>query len=264
MTQVRLVEIKAADGVMLRGTLHEAAGDDALVVAPAMGVPRRYYDAFAQHAVSRGFTTLLFDYRGMGESKTSDARLEQWGSLDIAAAIDFVKPRRVHLLGHSVGGQVTRLAPNVGDVRKMVFIASQSGHWRHWTGYGRMRVLILWSIMGPVARMVGYFPMKAAGLGAEDLPKGVAQQWAEWGWNPRYVWGAGLKLHDYAGPLYAWSFAGDDLAPVRAVQAMMSEHSTARVEHRHVEDRRIGHFGFFKKELGASLWDEVLDWIRSP
>ena len=67
------MEIKAADGATLRGTLYDSSGDDAIVVAAAMGVPRRYYDAFAQHAASRGFTTLLFDYRGMGESRRSAA-----------------------------------------------------------------------------------------------------------------------------------------------------------------------------------------------
>ena len=259
---MRLVEIKAADGATLRGTLYDSSGDDAIVVAAAMGVPRRYYDAFAQHAASRGFTTLLFDYRGMGESRRSGARLEEWGRLDIAAAIDFMKPKRVNFVGHSVGGQVTRLAPNVASVRSMVFIAAQSGYWKHWSGYGRLRVQLLWAIMPPVSRMLGYFPMKIAGLGSEDLPGGVAREWATWGRLPRYVWGAGLPMHEYNGPLLAWSFEGDDIAPLAAVKAMISEHGAAQIEHRHVDDRRIGHFGFFRKELGQPLWDEVLEWLR--
>ena len=265
MTQVRLVEIKAADGTTLRGTLYESDGDDAIVVGAAMGVPRRYYDAFAQHAASRGFTTLLFDYRGMGESRNSRARLEEWGSLDIAAAIEFVrssiKPRTLNFIGQSVGGQVAKLAPNIGSVDKIVLIAAQSGYWKMWSGIRRYGIRFLWLIMPPVSRIVGYFPARIAGLGSEDLPPGVASQWATWGKNPRYVFGSGLPMYDYAGPLLALSFEGDNYAPPRAVEALLREYAPARIERRHIEDRSIGHFGFFRRGLGEPLWDGVLDWI---
>jgi len=270
---VRLVEIKAADGAALRGTLYESDGRDAIVVGSAMGVPRRYYDAFAQHAASRGFTTLLFDYRGMGESRNSRARLEEWGSLDIAAAIDFarttIQPRTLTFLGQSVGGQVAKLAPNIGSVDRVVLLAAQSGYWKHWSGIRRYGIRFLWLIMPPVSRMFGYFPARMAGLGPEDLPPGVASQWAMWGVNPRYVFGAGLPMYEYAGPLLAVSFEGDHFAPPRAVEALLSEYGPAKIERRHVEDRRVGHFGFFRRGVGEKLWDEVLDWIsaaprRSP
>lgn len=261
------MEIIAADGMKLRGSLYESDGDDAIVVASAMGVPRRYYDGFAQYAAARGFSTLLFDYRGMGESRNSRARLEEWGRLDISAAIDFarreIKPRTLNYVGQSVGGQVARLAPNIGSVDKMVLVAAQSGYWKMWNGLGRLRVGLLWLIMPRLSKMLGYFPARAAGLGREDLPRDVAVQWATWGRKPRYVWGSGLPLHEYRGPLLAWSFEGDGYAPRRAVEALLSEFAPARIEHRRVEDRRVGHFGFFRKELGEALWKETLDWMRS-
>lgn len=264
MTQVRLVEIKAADGATLRGTLYESAEDRAIVLGPAMGVPRRYYDAFGQYAASRGFTTLLFDYRGMGESRRSEARLEEWGRLDIAAAIDFVRAlgaRKLFFIGQSVGGQVAKLAPNIGTVDKIVLIAAQSGYWRHWSGVRRYGIRFMWLVMPRISRILGYFPSRAFGLGPEDLPPGVASQWAEWGMNPRYVFGSGLPMHEYAGPVLALSFAGDNYAPPRAVEALLREYAPARVEHRYIEDPRIGHFGFFRKGLGDSLWDHVLGWL---
>jgi predicted alpha/beta hydrolase len=271
MTQVRLVEIKAADGASLRGTLYESRGPDAIVVGAAMGVPRRYYDAFAQYAASRGFTTLLFDYRGMGESRNSRARLEEWGSLDIAAAIDFVrstiKPRTLNFIGQSVGGQVAKLAPNIGSVDRIVLIAAQSGYWKHWSGIRRYEIRFLWMIMPRVSRIFGYFPARMFGLGSENLPPGVASQWATWGINPRYVFGSGLPMHDFAGPLLALSFEGDNFAPPRAVEALLGEFAPAKIERRHIEDRSIGHFGFFRRGVGEKLWSEVLDWIsyaRSP
>src|SRR6185369_11156839 len=86
------VQFTATDGFPLHGTLYEG-GADAILVASALGVKRRYYDAFAQAANQRGFTVLTFDYRGIGESRPSslrgfDANMRDWGAIDLPAAID--------------------------------------------------------------------------------------------------------------------------------------------------------------------------------
>ena len=41
------MQFAASDGFTLHGTLFEG-GDDAIVIAGALGVKRRYYDAFAR------------------------------------------------------------------------------------------------------------------------------------------------------------------------------------------------------------------------
>jgi predicted alpha/beta hydrolase len=262
MTQLDLV---ARDGVVLRGTLYGEGNEHALVIAGAMGVPRRYYDAFAQHAAARRFAVLTFDYRGMGESSANDPRLQEWGTHDIAAAIEFFGSRRVTLVAHSVGGQVAGLAHNLGRAESLVFVASQSGWWRHWDGVRRLGVGFLWLTMPTLSRILGYFPTRLFLLGPQNLPRGVALQWAEWGRNPRYVWGSGLDLSGYAayrGPVLAWSFADDGIAPPRAVDAQLREYPNARIDHRR-PGRGFGHFGFFRRGVGERLWDETLEWVSA-
>jgi predicted alpha/beta hydrolase len=260
------VQIPTSDGITLSGTLYEGAGNDAIVIAGAMGAPRRYYNAFAMFAAERGYSVLTFDYRGMGESKHKGARLSDWGKLDIAAAIEFMKPRRILLVAQSVGGQVAGLAPNLGDVDGMVFVAVQSGYWKHWSGWGRLRLGFLWMIMPATSRLAGFFPAKLFGLGGENLPRDVAIQWAQWGRDPGYVLGFGheFDLRGYAaydGPLLAWSFDDDAFAPRRAVEALLAGYENARVQHRHVVEPGTGHFGFFRRGVGEKYWPETLRWI---
>lgn len=77
---------------------------------------------------------LVFDYRGIGQSpgkvKHSDARIQDWGQLDIAAALDWLtlhtgKAQAV-LLGHSAGGQLTGLLHNYQKVAKVVAVAGST------------------------------------------------------------------------------------------------------------------------------------------
>jgi predicted alpha/beta hydrolase len=238
-----------------------------------MGVRRRYYEAFAQHLAGRGLSVLTFDYRGMGESrlgsaKDDPARMDEWG-LDIAAAIDFVgaqAARSITIVGHSAGGQVAGLAPNLPRADRLVFVASQSGYWRHWPGIRAWGLLALWMVMPVVARARGSFPSRLARLGSEDLPRGVAEQWAGWGRHPRYLFGSEdldlSRYRQFQGPLLAYSLEGDHYAPRRAVEALLREYPAAKVEHRHLIDPTIGHFGFFRRSLGEAQWDDVAAWIQ--
>jgi predicted alpha/beta hydrolase len=235
---VRFVQFDTSDGVTLNGTLYESEGDEAIVVAGAMAAPRRYYDRFAEYAAARGFTTLVFDYRGMeGSPRRSRARLQEWGEFDIAAAIGFMSSKRISLVCHSVGGQVAGLADNISSARKIVLVASQSGYWRHWSGIRRPGLHLLWHLMPAISRILGYFPAPLLGLGPMNLPRGVAMQWSQWGRHPRYLFGA-------------------------AVDALVREYSNARVERRHFENASVGHFGAFRRGSGEALWEEIINWLR--
>jgi len=61
------------------------------------------------------------------------------------------------------------------------FVASQSGYWKLWSGKERMMVFALWHLAIPIATAwLGYFPGWMLG-NAEDIPSGVAREWARWG-----------------------------------------------------------------------------------
>lgn len=237
-----------------------------------MAVRRRYYEPFAQHLASRGLSALAFDYRGFGDSRVGSvrddpARMDQWG-LDIAAAIEFARQssRSITIVGHSGGGQVAGLAPNFLDVDRVVMVAAQSGYWRHWPGMRAWGLYAIWLGMPLVARVLGYFPSRLARLGPEDLPRGVAEQWARWGRHPRYLFGSeSLDLSRYRafrGRILAYSLERDHYAPRRAVEALLREYPAAQIEHRHLIDPTIGHFGFFRRSLGEAQWDDIVTWIQ--
>ena len=267
---MRAVQFTAADGFILHGSLYGAEHKHAIVLAPAMSVPRRYYDGFAQFAASEGFCVLVFDYRGFGESRKRDARMSDWGVLDLPAAIEFVRllgAQPVALVAQSVGGQVAGLAHNLTSLDKIVFLASQSGYWRHWSpAWRKYGLFLIWLAMPVVSRVLGFFPARLFRLGSEDLPRQVGVDWSRFGRNPRYVLGFGGELDlsqytAYRGPLMAWTFEGDNYAPTRAADALLREYSGATITGRHVSDKRVGHFGFFRRG-NEELWRELLTWLN--
>lgn len=262
------MDIRASDGYVLTGT-HYEGGDHAVVIAGAMGVARHYYDAFAKYLAENGRSVVTFDYRGIADSKPAslrrfDGSLADWGRLDLPAVLDWttreLKPSRISLVGHSCGGQIVGFAPNASVLDELVFVSAQSGYWRHWPGVSAYGLGLLWLVMPPVARALGFFPSRLFRLGNQDLPREVAVQWATAGRHPEYIFG----FHDDGPwralrmPILAWSFADDTYAPRAAVEALLGHYSGASIEHRHVEGRRVGHWGFFRQKTGEDLWRETL------
>jgi predicted alpha/beta hydrolase len=275
MTQ-RTLRIRAADGFPLGATLHRGRGRDALVVAGATGVPRRFYDGFARHAAGReaGPSVLTFDYRGVGGSRPAGLRgfaatMRDWGELDLDAALRWalreLEPDRLLVLGHSVGGQLLGHAAAADEAAAAWLVGSQSGHWRHWPPAARAGIFALWHGLIPaLSRALGYFPSPWFGLG-EPLPAGVARQWARWGRHPDYLLRdrpeAAARYARLHLPLAAVSLRGDFFAPERAVRALLAMYPNAQA--RLVDGGDVGHFAWFRPG-GERRWDEALDWLRDP
>ena len=119
-------------------------------------------------------------------------------------------------------------------------------------------------------RLLGYFPGSRLGFG-EDLPPGVAIEWASWCRHPRYLVGA-LGVED-AMRACARRFAPTRSATIRsrrcrAVEALLELYPNARWRDCAASRRatlgakRIGHFGFFRERFRDSLWREAADWLE--
>lgn len=265
---------RCADGREIGGTVH--AADEPLatvVVAPAMGVPRRFYRRFAADLAERGLTAVTFDYRGTDGRIEPGIRMADWGRLDIDAVLAAAhEDLPLFLIGHSCGGQLAGLAPASERLAGMVFVAAQSGHWRHWLGASRARMWLLWHLGIPAltagrmrfpARRLGFFPV--------DVPAGVAAEWARWGRRRRYLLDPALGLDTdryrrLAVPLLAYGFDDDGFAPPAAVDALVAEYSAAAVQRRQIAPAElglasIGHFGFFRETARDTLWRETADWL---
>jgi len=278
----RDVAIDAGDGQVLQATVHAPPGARYwLLVNSAMGVRRRFYRHLAAHLEQEGIGTLTYDYRAMGDSavgrdRLGGVRLDDWGLRDFPAALRWLReryaPARVVVLGHSVGGQLLGLAPEVLTVDGLVGVAAQSGHWRHWDGLGRARVFTLWYAAIPLLTVTGErFPSSRLGLG-QDIPSGVARQWAQWGRDREYARSRRVdpqpKYHEQVRcRLRTYLIGGDDLAPERAVRAWHDWFPNAGRElvdlgTHNAAGTLIGHFGFFDPSVGAGEWPALADFVR--
>lgn len=277
------VAIAARDGYGLGGAVFRPAPDKdlkaAVVIAGATAVSHRYYGKFAKYLAGRGFTVLTFDYRGIGESAPDKLRgfkagMHHWGQADLAGAIDWlqdtVRPESLLLVGHSVGGQILSLAHNNRQLDAIMLVAAQSGYWRLFDKR-RRRLFLNWFVLIPVlTRLFGKLPKQL--MGGEDLPAGIARQWAKWGRHPDYI-----VSHDpnvrvgfarLTVPLLSYRFSDDPTAPREAVAALLGWYKNCAKAERCVEPgdlgaNVIGHFGFFREKFSDSLWQEAGDWLQT-
>lgn len=273
---VERLEVPATDGFLLSASwFGPSDAEQVLLVVPATGVRRHLYGAFARFASERGFGVLTWDWRGTGESRPAslrgfEASMRQWAEQDLAGAISWAVRRfpqaRLHAMGHSFGGQAVGLASNGGRLESLVTVAAQSGYWGHWPSPQRFGYAALWYVGVPIAtRFLGYFPSQRLGFG-ENLPRGVALEWARWCRSPEY-------LGDYSGhrafssPILALSFSDDRFAPQAAVEALHARYGSQDLVYRHLTPEelgtdRIGHFGFFREGKVPGLWSEVTAWLQ--
>lgn len=267
----------ASDGYPLIGILYtpEHGIKANIVLCSATGVPQAFYRRFAEYATQFGYQVLTFDYRGVAQSAPKQLKgfkmsYLDWGTLDLAAAIDFLAqdPIPLFMVGHSYGGQALGLAPNHAKVTAMYCFGTGAG----WHGYmpfkEKMKVQVIWNIIfPPMVTVTGYLPWSKLNMGA-DLPIGVYQQWRKWCKNPTYFF-ADPEQHaliaQYAQvktPIYAVSALDDDWALPNSRHAFMQHYRQAPMQFINISAsdyglKEIGHMGYFRK--GAEkIWDEIL------
>lgn len=275
----RDLTISARDGYPLAATVYGGGPSARMVVVNgATAVPRRFYRHFAAALAEAGYAVVTYDYRGIELRSPSglrrlEATARDWALEDLPGVVDWVAdtlgPDRIFLIGHSFGGQVAGMYDHPDRVDGMVTMSAQSGHWRLQGGVQKLVVWLHTHLTLPlVPRILGYMPMKAVGAG-ENLPAGVAREWARWCRHPDYLLGdASLPLdryRDFTAPVLAYSFGDDDWGRPRSVDAMMRVYP--RVERRHVEPgdiglHAIGHLGFFRPGC-RELWRDTVDWLDS-
>lgn len=272
------VELKASDGFSLEARLFEAkepAG--AVLLASAMGVPQSFYAPIATWLAGQGFTVLTFDYRGIGASRRGsladlDATILTWAERDAAAALDALAERAPGLpitwVGHSLGGQIVPYVPNHGRAAKIVTVATGSGYWRENAAPTKRKVWLFWWGAVPLATpLFGYFPGKRLGM-VGDLPKGVIEQWRRWCLDRDYLVGAepdGLRrFAAVTTPITSLSFTDDEMMSEKNVASIHGFYTGAPTTMRRfapaeLDVPRVGHFGFFRREMKDTLWPSLLE-----
>ena len=278
----RDLAIAALDGELLRATLFESDEEPraAIVMSGATAVPRRYYAAFASYLASCGAAVVTYDYRGSGEApavlRRSRARMRDWGELDAAGVIAWLRTRYPELplclAGHSYGGHGLLLAPNNHLISRAVTVASFLGYWGNCAFPDSYRIYALMKFAVPVATaLLRYSPGSRMGFG-EDLASGVALEWRRWVLRPRYFLDDPTLLSlrngaNYRGDLVMLELTDDRWATRTAIEGLAAAFTGTTPRILTVDPQAYGasgagHMGFFRSANGPALWPIVRDALN--
>ncbi len=248
----------------------------AVLIAPAMGVAQRFYEPLATFLAAAGLRVITFDYRGIGASRLrrladEPADIMTWAELDAATALAALAERAPGLpitwLGHSLGGQIIPFVPGHERIAKAVLVATGSGYWRTLSRPLRRRAPLLWYGLVPtLIPLFGYFPGRRFGV-VGDVPGNAMRQWRAACLHPDYlagiVPGAYERYAAFTRPLTSIALTDDEMMSDAGITALYDRYAAAprrlvRLDPAELDVPRIGHFGFFKKEMQAPLWQAHL------
>ncbi|MEU6989089.1 alpha/beta fold hydrolase [Streptomyces sp. NPDC046465] len=278
----------------------------AVLILPAMGTAARYYRRFARQLHDEGLTVLTVDLRGQGESApgatgTPGAPADtRHGALDhgyraiveedlpavVAAIRDELGPEPpLHLLGHSLGGQLGLVyaavaqgtpgrsghsgrpgRPGRPGVDGVALVATGSVWYRAFGPLRGVGLFLFQLLVTGAVTVLGRWPGTRLGFGG-DQPKGVMRDWARQVRTGRYrAKGSALDYEAALGalelPVLAVSVEQDGYAPVTALDHLLGKVPQARLTRRHYTTqeagRRLDHFAWTR--AGATLAKRVAAW----
>jgi len=244
-----------------------------ILVCPATGITQSFYHHFIEWLAQQGLDVLVFDFRGIGDSlhgpiRQSTASIQDWGQLDIPAAIETLLNKtgkeQVILLGHSAGGQLLGIVSNYKKVAQVIAISGSTGHVKGLKGRTKRMAPVMFNMIFPISSLVkGYGATKFLGMG-ENLPKNVAKQWAEFCSKPGYVMNAIGKtiFEDYHNeiqcPITVYWSSDDEIATEANVKDLLRLYPEAPTEMMELKPKdtghkAIGHMLMFRKSH-QNLW----------
>jgi predicted alpha/beta hydrolase len=280
------VRIRALDGRELGAILYAARGcaapQRAAVLHGGAGIPAQRYGNFARFLARSGMPVLTYDYRGIGLSRPGAlpgfrSVIEDWAEYDCSAAIGWLRERfaRAELVGiaHSVGALLFGGAHNAAEQARLILVGAHTGYYGDYRPLYRLPMAVLWHGLMPVlTRLVGYFPARRLGLG-EDIPAGIALQWASRRSSELRPAGASAtdervrRLLDRCAALERTAlvlrFSDDAFATAAGTRRLLAYYPRLSPQHllftpADAGARKIGHFGFFGRGVGLSLWPRLL------
>ncbi|MEV6343011.1 alpha/beta fold hydrolase [Actinoplanes sp. NPDC051851] len=253
-----------------------------LVIHSATATPQGFYRALAEHLAEHGIATVTYDYRGTGRSGDPRAfaglGVRDWIAQDAPAVAAWAHRRFPDLphfaLGHSLGGHVIALGEAGDHLTGAVIVASHLAAIRRIPSVmERVRVQLLFSVLGPAAvRLFGYVPARRLGLG-EDIPSGAFAEWAGWARRDQYFaddpsMRTAERFIRVTQPVLAIGFTDDPWSTPEQIDALTARLTGATVERRTYTPAdagvaRIGHHGFLRREVGESLWPDLVAWLSA-
>ncbi|TPH18136.1 alpha/beta hydrolase family protein [Litorilituus lipolyticus] len=254
----------------------------AVLLGPATGIKRQFYQHFAQFLAEHGYGVITFDNRGIGQSlsgeiKYCDVTLQCWGEKDMPAVLEQLKlifpDVNYHLIGHSAGGQLIGLMSNALDFTSMFNVACSSGQLRNMRLAHQVKAHFFMNFYIPLSnQLFGHTKSQWVGMG-EPLPKQVAKQWQQWCNGAGYVktaFGKTIHQHHYDDltlPSMWINAIDDDIANSLNVEDMISVFPKLSYEVLTLNPadyglNEIGHMKFFSR-TSKSLWSLATKWLNT-
>lgn len=278
------IRIPAADDYPLGASLYYSdelqVPQTVAIINCATGVKASYYARYARFLAAHGYLAITYDYRGIGASRPSSLRKLKatkfdWGSKDFEGVMQWVTMNfpdsRIVVIGHSIGGVLPGFSTSNGRIDRMLTVAAQFAYWRDYAKHARYRMLLKWHVLMPLATMLaGFFPGRRLGW-LEDLPAGVAYEWA----FRRAALHTASDGSDAARlfpqlrcPVLAYSITDDDFGTPAAVLRLLRYYRGSDRTHVVVTPGEfalsgIGHFAFFHDRFSRTLWQESLAWLNT-
>jgi len=279
----------AVDGYALGGFTWRHSSPDpqrpVVIINAATSVRCRHYSRFAAYLFSHGCDVMTYDYRGIGESRSESikglcASWTDWGALDFEAMLKRAQRefpgQPIDVVAHSFGGCAAGLAESGKVIRRLVTVGAQFAYWRDYAPEQRWRMFGKWHVIMPLMTLLcGYFPGKRLGW-LEDTPTGVVCDWstptARYEQRPS---GRALMKKAGAPPFakvraqtLAISLSDDPYGTVPAIERLLGYFSNAakthlRIAPQDIDERQVGHFGFFRSAYQATLWPIALTWLQT-
>ncbi len=254
----------------------------AVLIAPATGIKKEFYQSFATFLSENGYAVLTFDNRGIGGSvgpsiNEDSYSLFNWGKLDMTASLNHLMrvfpDIKYHLVGHSAGGQLVGLMENAEDLTSIFNFACSSGSLRNMPYPFKLQAHFFMNIFIPLSNsLFGHTKSQWVGMG-EPLPKIVASDWRRWCNGQGYVaMDFGSRILDHAYDELElpslWLHASDDsIANVENVKEMIGVYKNISADiitlsPQELSYKDIGHMKFFRSKR-KGLWKYAVDWFKT-
>ncbi|EXF91289.1 alpha/beta hydrolase [Pseudomonas fluorescens HK44] len=279
----------AADGFVLGGFTwrHSLQNPNrpVVIINAATSVRCRHYFRFADYLFTNGFDVVVYDYRGIGESRPDSLRgfkasWSDWGALDFEAMLQRATRefpgQPIDVVAHSFGGCAAGLAASAEVIRRLVTVGAQFAYWRDYASDSRWRMLIKWHLFMPLmTKFYGYFPGKRLGW-LEDTPAGVVHDWstpaARYEERPSgrviAAKAQGLPFAAVTAQTLAISLSDDPYGTISAIERLLgyfkaSSNTHLRIAPEDIGEVVVGHFAFFRSPYQATLWPIALSWLQN-
>ena len=246
-----------------------------VVISQATGNRRQFYFPLAEYlSEQHNLHVYTYDYRGTHVRKPTEWTLvEHWARRDCAGVFShcFDHYDQVVHVGHSLGGNLHALLPpaiNERISRILLVSAANSYLMYHKWNLAFLRTLLsLYVIREPLIWSYGYYPARTVLRKGVDMPNGIIRQWARWARHRDcFVDDQGHALTDGFNsvrcPMLAVNFANDEFYTQQAFDRFTDQFQhSSNVQRWHLP--KGGHFNFFKEKHSATLWEDVVPFLKS-